>query len=102
MPKEQRRVIEAEEEVFGFMGQTHISDRNVSRLRALAASPIQQISKLATPVLEVVAFTPKEKRKKGRRTAVLTMSMRDKIASRWHAAGVLSEVDEEMNEKGQS
>jgi len=54
IPKEQRRVIEVEEEIFGFMAQTHISARNISRLQTLAASPVRRISELATPMLEVV------------------------------------------------
>jgi hypothetical protein len=98
MPKEQRRVIEAEEEIFGFMAQTHISDRNVSRLRSLAASPNQQISQLATPMLDIIVSAPQKSRKKGRKTTVLTMSMRDEISSQWHDAGVLHE-DEETGEQ---
>jgi hypothetical protein len=100
MPKEQRRVIEAEEEIFGFMAQTHLSDRNISRLQTFAASSIHRISELATPILEVVTSAPQKKRKKGRRSTVLTMSMRDDIASRWHNAVVLQQTDEEMSPGG--
>ncbi len=92
MPKEQRRVIEAEEEIFDFMSQTHISDRNISRLQTLAASPIPRISELATPMLEVAMYSPRKKRKKGRGSSILTMSMRDEIVSRWHNAGVFPEL----------
>ena len=96
MPKEQRRVIEAEEEIFGFMAQTHISDRNMSRLHTLAASPIRRISELATPMIEVVTSSL---RKKSRGSSVLSRAMRDKIVSRWHNAGVFPELDEDMGEQ---
>jgi len=99
MPKEQRRVIEAEEEIFGFMAQTHISDRNMSRLQTLAASPIRRISELATPMLEVVVSSPRKKRKKGRGSSILTMSMRDEIVSRWHSTGVFPELGKDMGEQ---
>ena len=96
MPKEQRRVIEAEEEIFGFMAQTHISDRNMSRLQTLAASPIRRISELATPMIEVVTSSL---RKKSRRSSVLSMAMRDEIVSRWHNIGVFPGFDEDMGEQ---
>ena len=99
MPKEQRRVIEAEEEIFGFMAQTHISDRNLSRLQTLSDSPIRRITQLATPMLEVVTSLPRKKRKKGYGSSVLTMAMRDEIVSRWHNAGVFPELDEDMGEQ---
>ena len=98
MPKEQRRVIEAEEEIFGFMAQTHISDRNISRLQTLAASPIRGISELATPMLEVVTSSPRKITKKGRGSSVISTTMRDEIASRWHNAGVFPELEEDMGE----
>jgi hypothetical protein len=98
MPKEQRRVIEVEEEIFGFMAQTHISDRNISRLQTLAASPILRISELATPMLEVVTSSPRKKKKKGRGSSVITISMREEIVSRWHNAGVFPELEEDMGE----
>jgi hypothetical protein len=88
MPKEQRRIIEAEAEIFGFMAQTHISDRNISRLQTLAASPNRRISELAAPMLEVVLFSPRKKRKKGRGSSIPTKYVYDEIISRWHNAGV--------------
>ena len=99
MPKDQRRVIEAEEEIYGYLVQAHISDRNMSRLQTLAASPIRRISELATPMLNVVTSSTRKKRKKGRGSSVLTMSMRDEIVSRWHNAGVFPELGEDMGEQ---
>ena len=99
IPKEQRRVIEVEEEIFGFMAQTHISDRNISRLQTLAASPIRRISELATPMLEVVTSSPRKKKKKGQKSRVITNSMRDEIVLRWHNAGVIPELEEDMGEQ---
>ena len=99
MPKEQRRVIELEEEIFGFMAQTHITDRNISRLQTLATSPIRRISELATPMLEVVTSSPRKKKKKGRGSSVITNSIRDEIVSRWHNAGVFPELEDDMGEQ---
>ncbi len=38
LPKEQRNAIEQEEEIFGFLKQSHISDKNVARLKTLVLS----------------------------------------------------------------
>jgi hypothetical protein len=38
MPKEKREAIEQEDEIFGFMKQSHISGRNVEHLKKLASS----------------------------------------------------------------
>lgn len=99
MPKEQRRVIEVEEELFGFLAQTHISDRNILRLQTLATSPIRRISELATQMLEVVASSPRKKQKKGRGSLVITTSMREEIVSRWHIAGLFPELKDDMGEQ---
>ncbi len=52
-PKEDREAIEQENEIFGFLTQSHISSKNVSRLRKLASSQNDRISELADIVLEV-------------------------------------------------
>ncbi len=99
MPKEQRRLIEVEEEIFGFMAQTHITDRNISRLQTLATSPIRRISELATPMLEVVTSSRRNKKKKGRGSSVITNSIRDEIVSRWHNSGVFPELEADKGEQ---
>ncbi|MBM4027812.1 MAG: hypothetical protein FJ280_20790 [Planctomycetes bacterium] len=63
MPKEQREGIECRDEIFNYMRQSHISDKNVSRLRELAASPQEKVAELAGIVLEVAAITPYKKRR---------------------------------------
>ena len=37
-PKEERDVIEQKEEIFNYLNQSHISKKNVSRLKVLASS----------------------------------------------------------------
>ncbi len=73
MPKEEREAIEQEEELFGYLQQSHISAKNVSRLRHLAESPNVKIAELAGIVLEVAEATPHKKR----RLKVLARERRD-------------------------
>ena len=63
LPKEEREEIEHEEEIFNYLRQSHISDKNVSRLRKLAKSPNEQIAELAGIVLEVAEIKPYKKRR---------------------------------------
>jgi hypothetical protein len=58
MPKEERELIEQSEEIFGFLKQSHISERNVARLRTLAASSNPRIAELAGITLEVALVKP--------------------------------------------
>lgn len=60
-PKEERDAIKQSEEIFGFMEQSHISARNVSRLKVLAASSNQRTTELAALVLAVAAVKPYKK-----------------------------------------
>ena len=73
MPKEKRENIEQEDEIFGFLKQSHISEKNVARLRILAASGNHRIGELATIVLEVAQVKPHKKR----RLKVLAKERRD-------------------------
>ena len=61
MPKEERESIEQSEEIFGFLNQSHISDRNIARLRTLAASSNPRIAELANIALEVALVKPYKK-----------------------------------------
>jgi hypothetical protein len=63
MPKADREVIEQEEEVFGFMHQSHISAKNLERLKKLRESSNAHIRNLASILLEVAAATPFKKRR---------------------------------------
>lgn len=44
MPAGEREAIEQEDEIFGFMRQSHISARNVKRLRILAESQSPRVA----------------------------------------------------------
>ena len=63
LPKEKREEIECKDEIFNYLRQSHISDKNVSRLRKLAKSPNEQIAELAAIVLEVAEIKPYKKRR---------------------------------------
>ena len=91
MPKEKRLFVEAQAHVYTFLSQTHISDRNVSKLRQLAASKNLQVAQLANPMLETVLAAPRK-----RQRVILTMRMRDEISVRWAEAGILP--DDEFEE----
>lgn len=73
MPKKERESIEQKDEIFNFLRQSHISDKNVSRLKQLYESPDKEVSKLAGIVLEVAKVKPYKKR----RLKVLTRERRD-------------------------
>ena len=63
LPKEKLEEIEYKDEIFNYLRQSHISDKNVSRLRKLAVSPNEQIAELAGIVLEVAEIKPYKKRR---------------------------------------
>ena len=73
MPKAERKAIEHEDEIFNYLHKSHISDKNVSRLRRLAESPNRKIAELAGIVLEVAEV----KSHKKRRLKVLARERRD-------------------------
>ena len=73
MPKEEREAIEQEDEIFGFLRQSHISDKNISRLEKLYGFSNPRISELAGIVLEVAKVKPYKKR----RLKVLARERRD-------------------------
>jgi hypothetical protein len=63
LPKTQRRAIEDRDEIFGFMEQSHISRKNVTRLEKLARSEEPRVAGLAALVLEVARVTPYKRRR---------------------------------------
>jgi len=73
MPKAERYAIEQEEEIFGFLTQSHISGKNVARLKVLSTSENQRIAEFASIVLEVAQVKPYKKR----RLQVLAKERRD-------------------------
>jgi hypothetical protein len=57
-PKTERRAIEDQNDVFGFLKQSHISEKNVIRLGQMAKSGNPQVASLAEIVLEVARIKP--------------------------------------------
>jgi ribosome-binding protein aMBF1 (putative translation factor) len=63
LPKEHREAVEQEQEVFGYLKQSHISDKNLRRLRTLASSDQPRIAELAAIAIEVAEVKPYKKRR---------------------------------------
>jgi hypothetical protein len=62
-PKSERQVIEDKDDIFGFMHQSHISERNVARLEQMTKSENPQVASLAAIVLKVARVTPYKTRR---------------------------------------
>jgi hypothetical protein len=64
LPKEERRTIEARREIEGFLfHQSHISNRNLERLRELTRSNDPAIVKTAAVVLQVAVVAPYKRKR---------------------------------------
>jgi hypothetical protein len=72
-PKAEIDEIDQEEEIFGYMQQSHITKKNMKRLNVLAESGNEKISELAGIVLEVAKVKPYKKQ----RLKVLARERRD-------------------------
>ena len=73
MPKEGREAIEQKEEVFQYLRQSHISAKNVARLKKLTESSNERIVEYAAIVLEIAEIKPYKRR----RLKVLARTRRD-------------------------
>lgn len=73
MPKEEKEAIILEEEIYNYLRQSNISQRNISRLKQLTDSSDSKISELANIVLEVAQIKPHKKR----RLKILARERRD-------------------------
>ncbi len=62
-PKSERRAIEDQDDFFGFLKQSHISEKNVTRLGQMAKSDNPQVASLAAIVLEVARIKPYKTRR---------------------------------------
>jgi hypothetical protein len=62
-PKSERQFIEDTDEIFGFMRQSHISERNVARLEQMTKSENPQVASLAAIVLKVARAKPYKTRR---------------------------------------
>ena len=63
LPQNEREAIEQEDEIFGYLKQSHISEKNVDRLKTLVSSENERISGLAAIVLEVAKIKPFKRRR---------------------------------------
>ena len=61
LPKEIRDAAEHEDEILGYLKQSHISDKNISRLGELVESPNSKIAEWATLVFEIGKVKPHKK-----------------------------------------
>ena len=64
IPKAEREAVEHKDEIFGFMLQSHISKKNLKRLRILCDGDDEHIVELAEIVLRVAAVKPYKRRRK--------------------------------------
>jgi hypothetical protein len=62
-PKSERQVIEDTNDIFAFMQQSHISERNVARLEQMTKSENPQVASLAAIVLKVARVKPYKTRR---------------------------------------
>jgi hypothetical protein len=63
LPREKRNALKHEHEILGFLEQSRISEKNVTRLRTLAQLENARIADLASLVLEVAVVTPYRRRR---------------------------------------
>jgi len=84
MPREKRDAVLHEREILGFLDQSHISPRNLARLRVLGRSENTLIANLAHLVLDVGAATPYRRR----RIRTLARERRD-ILKRMEEVGLI-------------
>jgi len=63
MPKTERRAIEDQNDIFRFLQQSHISEKNVIRLRQMEKSDNPQVASFAGIVLEVARLKPYKSRR---------------------------------------
>jgi hypothetical protein len=73
IPLEERAEILQEDEIFGYLKQSHISQKNIKRLNKLVLSENKKIAEYANIVLEVARIKPHKKR----RLKVLAQKRRD-------------------------
>ncbi len=73
MPKEEREAVEQKEEIFNYLRQSYVSDKNGARLKELAGSSNERIAEHAAFVLEIARIMPYKRR----RLKVLARTRRD-------------------------
>jgi hypothetical protein len=63
LPKEKLDAIMQKDEIYGFLKQSNISKKNISRLKTLSTSSNKRVAELAGIVLEVGRVKPHKKRR---------------------------------------
>ena len=62
-PKSERQAIEDTDSIFAFMQQSHISEKNVARLKTMTKSENSRVASLAAVVLKVAEVKPYKTRR---------------------------------------
>jgi ribosome-binding protein aMBF1 (putative translation factor) len=62
-PESERQAIEDKDDIFRFLEQSHISERNVAHLEGMAKSGNSQVASLAAIVLDVARVKPYKARR---------------------------------------
>ena len=63
LPRETRKHIEELDEILGFLTQSHISSKNIDRLKILVESSDKEVAGLASVVLEIGEIRPYKRRR---------------------------------------
>ncbi len=63
LPRATRKHIEEVDEILGFLSQSHISGKNIERLKILVESSDQEVASLAGVVLEIGEIRPYKRRR---------------------------------------
>jgi sugar phosphate isomerase/epimerase len=84
LPRAQQDALLHEREILGFLGQSHISDKDTARLRALTASADARVASLATLARDVATIAPYRRR----RIHTLVRQRRD-LLKRMEDAGLI-------------
>jgi len=93
MPSDKRKHIESIDEIEGYLEQSNISSKNISRLEILAKSADHEIQSLAALLLEIAKLHPRKRK----RLKFLAQKRRD-LYDRLKERGFIEE-DFEMDEE---
>ena len=63
LPRQEREAIELQDELYGFLNQSHISPKNRKRLALLSQSPDPEISDMAQLILKIAEVKPYKRRR---------------------------------------
>jgi hypothetical protein len=63
LPRETRKHLDEVDEIFGFLSQSHISSKNINRLKVLVESSDKEVAVLASVVLEIGEIRPYKRRR---------------------------------------